>query len=246
MSVGAVQENKNNTGIYTASAAVAGAVAGGTYGYLSKPYLKNGEPSDAFYRIMMNKALDQTGIKSHSYREILENVKKIKKAKNVDEIVACVVNITVKSVEAGFVSLKDAKEFYVDLFNEESISQLNKVSTIEELKCVLKAKIQSLANNFEDLEGTKKVFNDKIGDTFESLEKVGKDKVGKYFDVSKKAFMFDKISKKVKKLIIDTQKILQRKATLTWGAVVATALGTVTYLATRNSNKLQKDINIKA
>ena len=55
MSVSGVNNSNNNAGTYAAGAAVVGGGAAGAYGYFSRPFLKDGAPTDAFVKNVKTK-----------------------------------------------------------------------------------------------------------------------------------------------------------------------------------------------
>lgn len=50
MAVESVNGSNSNTGLYTSAAALAGGGAGAAAGWYSKPYLKDGAPTDSFIK----------------------------------------------------------------------------------------------------------------------------------------------------------------------------------------------------
>lgn len=87
MAIDSVNNSSSNAGLYAGGAAVVGAGAGAAAGYLTKPFLKDGAPTDSFVKKMneyMLDFLDEDAKKS--YNEACENLKKIDNVKNADEL----------------------------------------------------------------------------------------------------------------------------------------------------------------
>ncbi len=90
MSVDSVN-NSNNTALYTASGAVLGAGAGVAAGYLTKPFLKDGAPTDEFIKKMEKNLTNVLSPQERAAANVVENKLKevrnvIENAKNLDEL----------------------------------------------------------------------------------------------------------------------------------------------------------------
>ena len=86
MSVDGVN-NSSNAGLYAASGAVLGAGTGVAAGYLTRPFLKDGAPTDSFVKKInenMVALLEEDAKKE--YNEAFENIKKLDNVKNLDEL----------------------------------------------------------------------------------------------------------------------------------------------------------------
>lgn len=87
MAIDSVNNSSSNAGLYAGGAALVGAGTGAAAGYLTKPFLKDGAPTDSFVKKMneyMVDSLDEDAKKS--YNEACENLKKMDNVKNVDEL----------------------------------------------------------------------------------------------------------------------------------------------------------------
>ena len=75
--VNITQQNKTNntqTAIYTAAGLGTGAIAGGTFGYYQKPWIKNGELSDTFIKNVTEKELK---LNEDDFKVFIDDLKKI-------------------------------------------------------------------------------------------------------------------------------------------------------------------------
>lgn len=75
--VNITQQNKTNntqTAIYTAAGLGTGAIAGGTFGYYQKPWIKNGELSDTFIKNVTEKELK---LEEDDFQVFIDDLKKI-------------------------------------------------------------------------------------------------------------------------------------------------------------------------
>ena len=87
MTVSGVNNSNNNAGTYAAGAAVVGGGAAGAYGYFSRPFLKDGAPTDAFVKNVKTKWLETAPAEQKAlYEETVKFIDDIEKAKNVDEL----------------------------------------------------------------------------------------------------------------------------------------------------------------
>ena len=87
MSVSGVNNSNNNAGTYAAGAAVVGGGAAGAYGYFSRPFLKDGAPTDAFVKNVKTKMLETVPAEQKAlYEETVKFIDDIEKAKNADEL----------------------------------------------------------------------------------------------------------------------------------------------------------------
>ena len=87
MSVESVNNSGSNTGLYTTGAALVGAGAGAAAGYLTKPFLKDGAPTDSFIRKIEENSLDtlDENIKAQ-YAQTKKNIEFLEKVTNADEL----------------------------------------------------------------------------------------------------------------------------------------------------------------
>ncbi len=107
MSVDGVN-NSNNTIAYAAGgAALAGGVGGGAYGYLSKPFLKDGAPTDTFIRKIVDNLQEEPLIKDF-VAQVNAQAEQLKDVKSVDELKTFQLN-QIKDVYGQFENLEEIK-----------------------------------------------------------------------------------------------------------------------------------------
>lgn len=78
-----LQSSQKRQMVYTAAGIGAGAVAGGAFGYLQKPWIKDGEVTDAFIK-NVNKNDNKLQLKE--LKKIFEDLKQIAETGNIDNI----------------------------------------------------------------------------------------------------------------------------------------------------------------
>lgn len=135
MAVDGVNNSNNNTALYTAGAAVVGGGAGAAAGWYSRPFLKDGAPTDSFMKKIEEnivETLDEDAKKM--YADATENIKKIENAKNAEELKevfksnaavkesgildALLADIDAKGFEAAKAEAKKSLQAQIDSKNE--------------------------------------------------------------------------------------------------------------------------------
>lgn len=87
MAVDGVSNSNNNTALYTAGAATVGAGAGVATAYLTKPFLKDGAPTDSFMKKIEENVVEtlDKDVKKQ-YADTVEAIKKLENVKNAEEL----------------------------------------------------------------------------------------------------------------------------------------------------------------
>lgn len=241
MAVESVNGSNSNTGLYTSAAALAGGGAGAAAGWYSKPYLKDGAPTDSFIKKMdknikeamspeeneLTKALEK---EFKGYRDLVAN------AKTVDELKNGFVNkIFEGSKDVDFETFKVITEHLSENFealgiqaSPEYADKVRKTSNYEELKQVVSENFdkQYAGKSLDEIKQAIKNEGDELN------RKVAKNLFEQFWDSSKKQFVDceEGMGKAIKK----AAKSIQGKAALIYGAVGAAVLGAVTYLCCGN------------
>lgn len=240
MAVESVNESNNNAGMYTSVAVLAGGGAGAATGWYSKPYLKDGAPTDSFIKQMTKNITDNLSPDEKRLGEAINNqmeafFKKIDEVKSVEDMKNLFISNTIG--DASLEDLKSQTSFgneildYMGINNEKSnkISEkILKANSLDEVK-------ETLAKAFdEDYKGKSL---DDIKTAIKSDIKAANKEAAKktfetFWDSSKKQFVNceEGIGKAVKK----AAKSIQGKAALIYGAVGAAVLGAATYLCCGN------------
>jgi len=87
MAVDGVNSSNNNTALYTAGGAVLGAGAGAAAGYLTKPFLKDGAPTDSFIKkVDENQMITLQPKERKICEDALAGVEKLKNVTNMEEL----------------------------------------------------------------------------------------------------------------------------------------------------------------
>ena len=239
MAVNSVNGN-NNTALYTTIGATAGAGAGVAAGYLTRPFLKDGAPTDEFVKKLEHKleTSDSPELKA-CFAINKENQKELMaifdKAKNPEELKGLFVNklmADVKKLENAGLDIDSLKEFtgkLAEFFKGIGIE----VGDIEELQNI---------NKFSDLE---QMLNESFDKAWQgkTVEEIKNSMLAKGKEVDKKAakYLFESVwdtkEKKfvncedgVGKAIKDAARSIQGKYALIYGAIGAAVLGLGTYL----------------
>lgn len=240
MAVENVNGSNSNTGLYTSAAALAGGGAGAAAGWYSKPYLKDGAPTDSFIKKMGENIKEIMSPEEKELAEAINNqvessFKKIDEVKSIEDMKNLFINNTI-----GDASLKDLK-FQVrlgdEVLNSMGISnggahkiaeKISKANSLDEVKEIL---AKSFDEEFKgkSLDDIKTAFKSEL----KTAEQTSAKKVFEQFwDSSKKQFVDceEGMGKAIKK----AAKSIQGKAALIYGAVGAAVLGAVTYLCCGN------------
>lgn len=87
MSVESVNNSSSNAGLYASGAALLGAGAGVATGYLTKPFLKDGAPTDSFVKKIEENLVDTLDESAKAkYARAMKNIELLDKVKNADEL----------------------------------------------------------------------------------------------------------------------------------------------------------------
>ena len=251
MAISGVNSANNNNAYYIGGAAATGALAGGLTGWYSKPFLKDGVPTDTFLKKIeksSNEALtkfipENVKIAIRNTAEIIEHLDQIK---NIEELK--------ESICKPYINIFDSiPEEDFDLFKESLIVSNDTVEKITPALAdkVFVAEVQE-ANSIEDI---KRAFRNSIDRGFEgkNLDELRSEmKAGA--QISKKStFMqiFNSVWDADKKKFVKAEenplsefiskiaKGIQGKYAAIYGGIGAGILGLGAYLlvANKNNNK---------
>lgn len=241
MAVESVNGSNNNTGMYTSVAALAGGGAGAAAGWYSRPYLKDGAPTDSFIKQMDKKLKDTLSPEEKRLAETMENELQgyrnvIANAKTVDELKTGFVNkIFEGSKDVDFETFKGVANQISDSFeafgiqvSPEYAEKVSKASNFEELK-------QVISENFDKQYAGKSIDEIKqaiIKEADDINRQTAKSLFETFWDSSKKQFVDceEGIGKAIKK----AARNIQGKTALIYGTVGAALLGAATYLCCGN------------
>ena len=242
MAVEGVNSANNNAGIYTAGAALIGGAGGAATGWYSKPFLKDGAPTDSFTK-KINDAVDATipqEIKEY-LKPINELIKKIESAKTLGEFKK--LNFEVIKQTLGSI---DDVEIFKETFNPEILQSIGLKQDPEFVKAVAEASCPA-----DILIAAKTALDKELdGKTLPELLEAGKARqkevkknsakmvFEQYWDADKKAFVSnvsgeDTLFAAIKK----AAQGIQGKTAAIYGGIGAAVLGLATYLIANNSKK---------
>ena len=89
MSVEGINNSNNNAGLYAAGAGLVGAGAGVAAGYYTRPFLKDGAPTDEFVKKVNNNHLENLGeVEKKQYFYAVKTIKELDEVSNVEELKA--------------------------------------------------------------------------------------------------------------------------------------------------------------
>ena len=195
--------NNSKAGTYALGAGALGAGAGVATAYLTKPYLKNGEPTDAFIRNFSSNILDllPEGEAKKAAMDLKEQISKLKKAKSLEELKEVYVHYD-----------PDYKDFDIkDILRDQGIESEGK--DFKEIKKIITAELNEVETG-----GGKEVFEmfwDAEKKAFINLEEDAGAKMKETAAAIKKA-----------------ARSIQGKYALIYGSIAAAVLAAGTYLAT--------------
>lgn len=173
MTVGAINNNKQQTYAVPAMAAglATGAAAGGTYGYLSKPWLKDGDITDTFVRKFDENIIAQSKKNNDT---LVRDLKKMQKTGSVEGI-SDVTKHSFEGIELSKLSSEQIKALSQRVMTEngakdldELLKIMNKESNAFSIKGYTKtAEIFKSVNNDTTVEALNKLIKDnKIEEVF--------------------------------------------------------------------------------
>lgn len=249
-----VSNNKNsyNSSIYSAvGTGLIGGTAVGLSVYDSKPWLKNGVPSDSFVKKVEEKILKSSDApnldlqkalmtylddidKSKSYGNIADAgirfFTRISKGKTLPEIRSLLQQDIMGSLRSSMGSLLNIDES-LDYYNS-----VGKASTLQELKSAMVDYMKAANAGFsfgEAKDAMKAVLNQvSANGQALNLRSQVKEAIASAYDFTKAQFVkeSDEISADMLELIKKTAKSMQSKAGLIWGLVGGAAFGSAMYL----------------
>lgn len=244
MSVDSVSNSNNNTALYTASGAVLGAGVGVAAGYLTKPFLKDGVPTDSFQKQLGDNLI---GTLSEDQKKLIKQcsqfVEKLPNVKNTEELT----NLTMEYVNQATADCKTVKDFVNSLEvgnnlasflglsgDSQIVEDIAKAKNIEEVKKVISDNISGDINakGFEaskaEMENVFKAFRD-AGIPLTPKE-LGKATWDLAYDKTDKKLVKGEVTDEAFAIIKKTMHKVQGKYAAIYGAIGAATLGVVGYL----------------
>lgn len=266
MSVDGVN-NSSNAGLYCASGAVLGAGAGAAAGYLTKPFLKDGAPTDSFAKSLGENLIEASDVVSTEQKKFMTEVapmlEKMSNAKNVDELH----NICGEMIDK-MTSGKTLEEFKEIMFagsevsnafgfvtNEESLAQIKNAESLDEAKNIIK---NSLKQEVETLgfDNVKEGYRQSINTMKDfgiplTPKDLGKGVWENAYDSANKKFIENGVTEEAMSVIKKTMHSFQGKAALMYGAIGAAVLGVAGYLcggigANKETSETPKKVDAQA
>ncbi len=229
MAVDSVNGN-NNTALYTGIGTVAGAGGGVATGYLTRPFLKNGAPTDEFSNKIVNAAINITPEKTKtSYKTTLNLFKELHKASTVENFKDIMINFMVPNnidnTTDALNHIQSVVAFDPSLITDE----IKNANTVKDIK-------QLMSNNIEDNFNGKSL--EELKDYIKNLETDLKKGITDYtfltfWDSDKKKFIVDE-NDEFGKTIKGIARKIQGKYAAIYGSLGAAALGIGTYLCCRD------------
>lgn len=236
--------NNSNAGYYALGAAAVGAGAGAGTAYLTRPFLKDGAPTDEFIRKMNEACTDALPEEQKEMAKELEKMgnevmNKINNAKDVADIKNVFLEVTTGHLtdeileaqkEVNVLILDNLKQMGCDV-KPEQVKEFANCETVEEVK-------EFMGKIFDEQYKGKTV--EEIKNAMETEAKtmnrqIAKSTFEQFWDSSKKEFV--NCEEGVGKAIKKAAKGIQNKYALIYGSVAAAVLGVGTYLLTRGGSK---------
>lgn len=245
MSVDGVN-NSNNAGLYAASGAVLGAGAGAAAGYLTKPFLKDGAPTDSFVKTLGNNLVETSDMVSAEQKKIFTEVgpmlEKMSNAKNAEELNSLFSETVDKMANGktleefqGLIAEGNASACSLGMnVSEEAAQSINNAKSLEEAKDIAKNSIKKELElrGFDNLKAETSAAIEqfrKVGIPL-SPKDLGKAVWEEAYDSANKKFIKDGVTEEAMAVIKKTMHSFQGKAAMMYGAIGAAVLGVVGYL----------------
>ena len=238
--------NNSNAGLYAAGAALVGGGAGAAAGWYSRPFLKDGTPTDSFVKQAKEKVLQELPENQRNFLKSLnENFTKITNAKNVEEIKTLYKENMIKMLD--LVTLEDVKSGQT--IGAEYIQSLG--INISDVDSAIMEKIKN-ANSMDEVKAlcSEMVDNSFSNKTLEELKTEAKEGLRVYNEFSKQTIIegFNAYWDKSKKVFVDCSEGLgkdlksiahgiQGKYAAIYGGIAAAVLGLGTYLCCRGGGE---------
>ena len=231
MSVDGVN-NSNNAGLYAGSGVVLGAGAGATAGYLTKPFLKDGAPTDSFCQTLGNKLVEASNdvsigpmLEKMSNAENAEKfnslcgemIDKLTNGKTLEEFKSVFANGDVLASSFGMNSCEEMVQSIIDANNLDEAKDI--------LKNAMKKDLES--RGFENARGTFRAMLDKLREM--EIPTTPKD-IGKLvwesaYDSENKKCIKDCVTDETMSIIKKTMHSFQGKTAMIYSAIGAGILG---------------------
>lgn len=241
MAVESVNGSNINTGLYTSAGALAGAGIGAAAGWCSKPYLKDGVPTDSFTKKLNENLTELLSPEEKEFFEAVEKnaksiLKKFDEAKSIEGIKNLFINqnmgdasldvikerVAVNKLSSDIMGVNYSSAF------QEMVEKVSKANSLDEVKTVF-AETFDKEYKGKSLDEIKAAIKAEVNNTEKTNAKV---LFEQFWDSSKKQFV--NCEEGVGKAIKKAAKSVQGKAALIYGAVGAAVLGAVTYLCCGN------------
>lgn len=232
MAVDRVNGN-NNTALYTGIGAVAGAGAGVAAGYLTKPFLKDGAPTDEFVKKVKPVVASDSGLYRTEQRNFIGTIESKEDLKN-SMLNKFMEHFNVELFERiqSSVYAKDSDEYrgLLDMLfkgfelEDEDIEKIKKMKTGDDVKLLLKEWIDEAIPE-ESLEDLKNDLLVRVNNA-EKYEVNGL--IESVWDTKEKKFV--NCEDGVGKAIKDAARSIQGKYAAIYGAIGAAVVGLGTYL----------------
>ncbi len=206
MAVEGVNNSNNNAGLYAAGAALAGGGAGAAAGWYSRPFLKDGAPTDSFLKKTENKFLEKVG--DNDFVKDYEQMKKAREA---------------------FDNIKDMDGLKQFLKNDEFVQTHLKKMGIDINEGLKEIEADGFEKSMKD---ARENIAKPIDEAMKNFKGVIKSSIDKAWDKNAKKFVHNEIdiTKEAFEAITDAAKSIQGKYAAIYGAIGAGVLGLGTYL----------------
>ena len=247
MSVESVNNSNNNAGLYAAGAATIGAGAGAAAGWYSKPFLKDGAPTDSFIKSMNENIKKEMPKEMREFVEDFEGLgkelqKALDNAKSIEELKSSFVNGVFKDIpdniaEEGLNILKESISASAETFEQlgvntehpEVFEKVKNAESVQELKTVY----GEILDKCFDGKTIEEIKNEANKESQKVARQLGKGIFEEYWDSSKKEFV--NCEEGVGKAIKKAARGIQTKYAAIYGGIAAAVLGIGTYLLTNNN-----------
>ncbi len=173
MSVESVNNSNNNAGFYAAAGAIAGAGAGTSVAYLTKPFLKDGAPTDTFVKRALSNIVKTLEPKDKKMYDITQEISSlIQKASTKEELQDAIKNSSLlKQHNQVDVTLQQVKS--LELPELKSIAEISKKFYLNSTEDLINVVWDKNVNKF-----VKKADIDEV--SFNAIKKAARSIQGKY------------------------------------------------------------------
>ena len=251
MAIDSVSNSGSNAGLYAGGAALVGAGAGVATAYLTKPFLKDGAPTDSFCKALGEKILETSSEMNaedkKSFAAFSSMYEKFLNANNIEEVN----NVFSETLDKMFdeevfeefkaqgAGMRNVSAF--SMLDEKPVSRISKAKSLEEAKEILRNSFKSVVEKegFDKFKSNLQCALNKSAEEGEpaTIKDLGKGGWNLAWDSKNNKLIEENMSEEALAVVKKTMHSFQGKAAMLYGAIGAGVLGLATLLCCSGAKK---------